>query len=100
MAFNLDCVLDGYEFRGWQSGKLDDGGAWYKMILEAPDSPTQLRVTVPKDLWPDVSVMGLEKGDQLYLKVEASAGTYNGQHYDRVRLIEMPRVIDENGEII
>lgn len=96
MAFDLSCTLSGYEFRGYDGGKLDDGTEWHKLILESPDTK-QLRVTVGLDLWDDVRSMGLRKGDVLVMPVQVASGMYQGKHYDRVRLNDLPQVLDDDG---
>lgn len=103
MAFNFDCELRCYEYRGERSGRLDDGGEWYQLVLEKPNGDAQqVNVSVPKDLWEKVDVLDLRKGDILNLHINASAGTYNNKPFSRLRLIAVPEIvnIDEDGTIL
>lgn len=102
MAFNFDCTLMGYEYRGMRSGTLDDGGKWHQLVFEKPyGDASQLSVGVPKDLLADVERMGLRKGDILNLPINASSGSFNGKSYARLRFTGLPEqvYVDDDGVI-
>ena len=71
MAFRIDCVLEGYEFRGVKSGTTDKG-TWMSLVVENEDAE-QCEVRVPQELQAGVYGLGLRKGDTVTCEVVAYA---------------------------
>lgn len=91
MAFNLDVSLEGYEYRGVESGvSKKTGKPWMSLILEqAGERPRQLSVSVPEELQASVSNLGLKRGDVLNFPVSAVAS----QKYNFVTLRGLPTAL-------
>lgn len=95
MAFRIECTLDDYEFRVLRSGVSSKSGQnWYSMVLESP-SAEQVDVSVPTDLQGSVLSAGLIKGDHVTCSVIA----VSSKDYSFVRLVQIVRIVDSNGEV-
>lgn len=98
MAFVINCVLDGMEYRGMQSGVgRESGRPWMSLIFETEDA-SQLSVSVPSDLQSEVYSKQLQKGCVCSISIRAVARA-DGQSY--VQLTDLPFVIaDADGELV
>lgn len=92
MAFRIDCVLEGYEYRGTNSGVSEKtGNTWVSLVLESPADAAQVEVSVPAELQGSVMGLGLRKGDE----IDAHVVAVSSQRYSFVRLLEVPtRTLD------
>lgn len=90
VAFALDVSLEGYEFRGVQSGvSAKTNKPWMSLILEKADNAQQLNVSVPVELQGNIAGLGLKKGDVVSCPVAAVAT----QKYSFVSLRGLPEVM-------
>lgn len=86
MAFALDVMLEGYEYRGVNSGvSKKTGNPWMSLILES-DGARQVEVSVPTELQGNIAGLGLQKGDVVNVPVAAVAT----QKYNFVNLRGLP----------
>ena len=93
MAFSLPVHLEGYEYRAMRTG-TGANGPWMSIVLENPEDARQVDISVPQDMQADVYKVCLSKGDVLTLDVIA----YAGADYSRVRLVEISKIVNFDGE--
>lgn len=97
MAFVIQCELRNVEFRGLQSGVgRESGRPWMSLILEREDA-SQVSVTVPQEMQPELYSMSLRKGDLLNVDVRAVARA-DGQSY--VQLVALPLLVADADGVI
>ena len=72
MAFSIDCVLKGYEFRGYEQGTSKKGNQYMSIRLESPSGKTCEVSTTDQNVFPGIRAM--KKGDVADWQVAAIAG--------------------------
>lgn len=72
MAFLLECVIDGYEVRGVQTGSSKKGNTFKSIRLESEGGQSCEVSTTDSSLFSSVDV--LRKGDVITAKVRAVSG--------------------------
>lgn len=96
MAFRIECTLDNYEFRVLRSGvSTKTNQPWYSLVLESPTAAEQVDVSIPTELQGEVLSLGLVKGDAFSCRVLA----VSSKDYSYVRLVQVLRVVDSEGEV-
>lgn len=93
MAFRIEAMLQGYEYRGVKTGQ-GKNGTWMSLVLEDPNS-YQMEVSVPGDLQADVYGMRLSKGNVLNVPVIAAAGFSNNRSYNYLQLTGLPVIVTD-----
>lgn len=87
MAFRLKSRLDGYEFRGIQSGvSASTGKAWMNVVLEDPEDMQQVSARVPADMQQHVYDLHLQRGTAVTCEVVGIAGA----DYSYINLLTLP----------
>lgn len=100
MAFNLDTLLKGYEFRVLVEDSFRDKETGQKipymtMVVEHPDTCEQTRVSVPEGMRQDLRSYGLRKGEFVDIFVNVRAGS----NYNKCTLVSLEHVYSDDGQV-
>lgn len=93
MGFRLKSTLDGFEFRGTQSGvSTSTGKPWMSVILEDPDDCSQVNCRVPSEMQQFIGGLGLTKGQLVTCEVVGIAG----DGYSYINLLSLPLLYESD----
>lgn len=101
MAFSIETLLKGYEFRRLleDTFKDEDGHKvpYMQLWVEHPETCEQSRISVPKVMFDDLVDMDeLQKGNLVDVLVNATGGAT----YSKLRLIRVEHVYTPEGEVL